>query len=68
MDEQALVAFVYQISASRLKTVEEVLQTSKRPRAEGTTALQRTSEPSHDLQLLTAPNSDPPDDTASPLR
>jgi hypothetical protein len=68
MDEQALMAFVYQISASRLKTVEEVLQTSRPSRAEGTTALQRNSEPSHDLQLLTAPSSDPPDDTASPLR
>ncbi|KAI0268579.1 hypothetical protein BGY98DRAFT_327742 [Russula aff. rugulosa BPL654] len=64
----ALVAFVYQIPASsRLKTVEDVLQTSKRSRAEGT-ALQRTSEPSRDLQLLTASNSDPPDDTAPPLR
>jgi hypothetical protein len=52
-----------------LKTVEEVLQTSKRSRAEGTAgALQRTSEPSHDLQLLTAPNSDPPDNTTPPLR
>jgi hypothetical protein len=69
MDEQALVAFVYQTSASRIKTVEEVLQTSKRSRAEGTAgALQRTSEPSHDLQLLTAPNSDPPDNTTPPLR
>jgi hypothetical protein len=68
MNEQALVAFVYQIPASsRLKTVEDVLQTSKRSRAEGT-ALQRTSEPSRDLQLLTASNSDPPDDTAPPLR
>jgi hypothetical protein len=66
MDEQALMAFVYQISASRLKTVDEVLQTSKRSRAKGT-ALERTSEPSHDLQLLTAPNSEPPDDTTSPL-
>jgi len=67
MDEQALVVFVYQIPTSRLKTVEEVLQTPKRSRAEGT-ALQRTSEPSEDLQLSAAPNSDPPDNTASPLR
>ena len=68
MVEQALVAFVYQIPASpRLKTVEDVLQTSKRSRVEGA-APQRTSEPSHDLQLLTASNSDPPDSTASPLR
>lgn len=66
MDEQALVAFVYQIpTSSRLKTVEEVLQTSKRPRAEGN-ALQQTSEPSRDLQLLTASISDPPDNTAPP--
>jgi len=64
----ALMGFVYQIRASRLKTVEEVLQTSKRPRtqAEGT-ALQHPSESSRDLQLLTASNSDPPDNTASPL-
>ncbi|KAF8502389.1 hypothetical protein F5888DRAFT_1608362 [Russula emetica] len=66
-DEQALMGFVYQIRVSRLKTVEEVLQTSKRSQAEGT-ALQRTSEPSRDLELLTASNSDPPDNTASPLR
>jgi len=62
------MGFVYQISASRLNTVEEeVLQTSKRSRAEGT-VLERTSEPSRDLQLLTATNSDPPDNTTSPLR
>jgi hypothetical protein len=68
MHEQALMAFVYQIPASsRLKTVEEVLQTSKRSRAEGT-ALQPTSEPSRDLQLLTASNSELQDNTASPLR
>lgn len=65
---QALVAFVYQTSASRMKAVEEVLRTSKRSRAEGN-GPQRTSEqPNHDLQVLTAPNSDPPDNTASPLR
>lgn len=62
------MGFVYQISASRLKTVEEdVLQTSKRSRAKGT-VLERTSEPNRDLQLLTATNSDPPDNTTSPLR
>jgi hypothetical protein len=67
MDEQGLVAFVYQISASRRKTVEEVLQASKRSGAEGT-GLRQASEQSHDVQLLTAPNSSSPDDTASPLR
>lgn len=55
------MAFVYQISSSRLKTVE-VLQTSKRSGAEGT-GDRRASEQSHDVQLLTAPNSDPPDST-----
>lgn len=64
MNEQALVAFVYQISASRLKTVEEVLQTSKRSGAEGT-SLQQASD---DVRLLAAPNPSSPDDTASPLR
>ncbi len=68
MDEQALVAFVYQTSASRLNTVEEVLQrSSKRSRAEGT-AHQQASGPSCDLQLLTAPNSSPSDNTTSQLR
>jgi hypothetical protein len=67
MDEQALVAFVYQTSVSRLKTVEEALQTSRRSDAEGTHH-RRASEQSRDLQLLTAPNSDPPDNTASQLR
>jgi hypothetical protein len=67
MDEQGLVAFVYQISASRLKTVEEVLQTSKRSEADGT-GHQRGSEQSHDVQLLTAPDSDPPDSVPSQLR
>ena len=62
MDGQGIVAFVCQMSASRLKTVEEVLQTSKRSGAEGT-GLRRASEQSHDVQLLTAPNSDPPDHT-----
>lgn len=59
------MGFVYQTSASRLKTVKEVFQTPKRSTAEGT-ALERTSEPSRDVQLLTAPNSNPPDKTASP--
>jgi hypothetical protein len=67
MDEQALVAFVYQTSASRLKTVEEVLQTSKRSGVEGT-GPRRASEQNHDVQLLTAPNSDSPDNGPSPLR
>ncbi len=61
------MAFVYQTSVSRLKTVEEALQTSRRSDAEGT-RLQRASEQNQDLQLLTAPNSDPPDNTASQLR
>lgn len=59
------MGFVYQTSASRLNTVKEVLQTPKRSKVEGTT-LERTSEPSRDVQLLTATNSDPPDNTASP--
>lgn len=67
MDEQALVAFVYQISASRLKTVDGALQTSKRSGPEGT-GRRRASEQSDDLQLLAAPNSDPSDNTSSPLR
>ena len=56
------MAFVYQISSSRLKTVEEVLQASKHSGAEGT-GYRRASEQSHDVQLLTAPSSDPPDST-----
>ena len=67
MDVQALVAFVYQISASRLKTVDEALQTSKRSGPEGT-GQRQASEQSDDLQLLAAPNSDPSNNTSSPLR
>jgi hypothetical protein len=67
MDTQALGALVYQIAASRQKKVDAVFQSSRRSGAERA-GLRRASEQSHDVRLLTDPNSDSADDTPLPPR
>jgi hypothetical protein len=64
---QALGAFVYQVVASRQKMMQDALRSPKRS-GTGRAGLRRASEESHDVRLLTDPNSDSPDDTPSPLR
>jgi len=58
----ALGVLVYQMRASRRSAMG-----SKSSGADGAD-LRRASERSHDVQLLTAPNSDSPGNTPSPLR